>query len=154
MRLIFILFMALTLSTGTIVSQEAGHFSLGAGIEANLNVREGLSLSENLSFDYGITKTIAAGIKFGYSYNFDEIVVLEPEAFVRWYFWELEGIPLFTQVSLGSSIIFEDGEAHPVVLGGLSAGLRIPLNRWYVESSLRGGYPFIWGIGVSAGYRF
>jgi hypothetical protein len=38
---------------------------------------------------------------------------------------------------------------------GLSAGWRFPLGtRWYIEPSIRGGYPYIFGASLSAGMRF
>jgi outer membrane protein OmpA-like peptidoglycan-associated protein len=36
-----------------------------------------------------------------------------------------------------------------------AAGVTIPLSeRWHIEPSIRGGYPHIWGVSVTAGYKF
>ncbi|MDR1929907.1 MAG: hypothetical protein LBQ44_04670 [Treponema sp.] len=154
MKKIVLLSLLLTAFMGLAAAQEVGVFSLGLGVEGCMNTRYGVALEENLSFDYGIVKTVTAGIKFGFSQDFTGITVLAPEAFARWYFTEIDGNPLFVQVDLGASLIMEDSRIHPVFLGGLMAGIRFPLNAWYVEPSVRIGYPFIWGAGAAAGYRF
>jgi hypothetical protein len=40
-------------------------------------------------------------------------------------------------------------------VGGLSAGWRFPLGtRWYIEPAIRGGYPYLFGASLTAGFRF
>jgi hypothetical protein len=134
-------------------AQEAKQIALGFGIEGNMNTRKGAALGTAVSADYGIFPNLAAGIRFGFSHN-GPIMTLEPEVFVRWYFWEVKDISFFAQAGIGASIIFEDTAARPAVLGDFAAGFRMPLKQWYVEPYLRVGYPLIWGAGVSAGYRF
>jgi hypothetical protein len=119
-----------------------------------MNARQKMAFGTQVSVDYGVVPNLAAGVKFGFSHNFSNIMTLEPEVFARWYFLELKNLPLFAQADLGASVIFEDGKPHPAFLGGLSAGIRIPFKAWYIEPCLRTGYPFIWGAGLSAGYRF
>ncbi|MDR0624399.1 MAG: hypothetical protein LBG10_08215 [Treponema sp.] len=135
-------------------AQEAKQIALGVGVEGNMNTRQDAALGSTVSAGYGIFPNLAAGIKFGFSHNMARIMTLEPEVFVRWYIWELKYFSFFAQAGVGTSVIFEDKESHPAVLGNLAAGLRIPLKQWYAEPYLRTGYPFIWGAGMSAGYRF
>jgi hypothetical protein len=136
------------------VAQETKQISLGLGVDGNMNTRKGAALGGAVTADYGIIPNLAAGIKIGFSHNFDSLMVLEPEVFTRWYFPEFKGLFFFVQAGIGTSIFFENAAVYPAILGDLSAGLRIPFKQWYVEPYLRTGYPFIWGAGVSAGYRF
>lgn len=135
-------------------AQEVKQITSGTGIEGNMNTRAGAALGITASADYGIFPALAAGIKFGFSHNLAHIMTLEPEIFARWYAWNVKGLSVFVQAGIGASIIFEDKKAHSAVLGELAAGLRIPFKQWYAEPYLRTGYPFIWGAGISAGYRF
>jgi hypothetical protein len=150
----FLLFILLIILISLVEAQEQKQFALGLGVEGNMNTRKGAALGGIISADYGIIPNLAAGIKFGFSHNFNRILTLEPELFVRWYFWALKDLSVFAQAGLGTSVIFEDGAPHPAVLGDISAGLRIPLGQWYVEPYLRTGYPLIWSAGLGAGYRF
>jgi hypothetical protein len=149
--LLFIMFITLINLVG---AQEAKQIALGLGIEGNMNSREGAALGTMAGADYGIFPNLAAGIKFGFSHNLSHIMTLEPEIVARWYAWNVKNLSFFVQAGMGVSIIFEDTAAHPAVLGGLAVGFRMPLTQWYVEPYLRTGYPFIWGAGINAGYRF
>jgi hypothetical protein len=66
----------------------------------------------------------------------------------------------FVQLEAGSVVLFERGysekpEAFPAFSGGLSIGWRFNLGeKWYIEPAARGGYPHIWGGGITAGIRF
>jgi outer membrane protein OmpA-like peptidoglycan-associated protein len=66
----------------------------------------------------------------------------------------------FVQAEAGGVVFFERGyhrflEAFPAFSGGLSAGWRFTFGKhWYAEPALRFGYPHIWGLNVTAGFRF
>ncbi|MDR1948542.1 MAG: hypothetical protein LBQ38_04050 [Spirochaetaceae bacterium] len=154
MKRIVILLAVFTVLAGLIGAQEENRFSLGIGIEGNMNTPGGFALGGNVGFAYGITDFIAIGIKAGYSNNLERIMVLEPGVFARYYFFTWEEKSLFAQLDLGASLIFEEALIYPTVMGGLSVGLRIPLASWYVEPAVRGGYPYVFGAGLTAGYRF
>jgi hypothetical protein len=119
-----------------------------------MNDRRGMALGISLSADYEVIPNLTAGIKFGFSHNFKKIMALEPELFTRWYFLTLKDMPLFVQADLGTAVFFEREKIRPALLGGITAGIRISLENWYVEPYVRTGYPFIAGTGLSAGYRF
>jgi hypothetical protein len=140
--------------SGFAAAQESHRFSLGLGLEGNINTRKGAAMGETLGFDYGINEMWAAGFKTGFSSNFGRIMVIEPEVYIRFYFIKLNRAAFFVQGDLGASLIFEDFKPHAAILGGLTTGLRISLGSWYVEPYIRGGYPFGAGGGFAAGYRF
>jgi outer membrane protein OmpA-like peptidoglycan-associated protein len=126
----------------------------GLGAEANAETREGFAAGGGLTLGFDINESFAAGVKGFFSSNFDTVSTLETAAFFRWYL-PLPVKGFFIQADLGGSFIFEDGENYPVFLGGLSAGWRYVFkNNLYIEAAVRGGYPFVWGAGLSVGYRF
>ena len=85
-----------------------------------------------------------------------EVNTLELNLLFRWYFLRpISG--LFIQFNGGPALFFQnEAFAIPSRLGAVSAGLslgwRFLLGRyWFIEASLRGGYPFMAGAGLSAG---
>jgi hypothetical protein len=118
-----------------------------------MNTRSAAALGASLSALFGLNPSLTLGLKGTVSHNFGAILVAEPEALFRWYI-PLGTAALFFQADLGASLIFEHGALSPVFLGGLSAGFRFPMGPLFLEPSVRGGYPFIWGAGVSLVYRF
>jgi hypothetical protein len=154
MKRVLMLPVVLILLTGTLSAQETSRFALGFGIEGNVNTREGMALGGTLSFDYGLHKDLILGAKIGFSYDFNRVITLEQALYGRWNFFEFEGNALFAQADLGLSLVCEDPQYVSLFLGGVTLGLRFPLDQWYVEPYVRGGYPFMWGAGVIGGYRF
>jgi len=48
-----------------------------------------------------------------------------------------------------------DGKNSLAPQGGLTAGLRLEIEKsWYLEPTLRGGYPFVLGTGLTLGKSF
>jgi hypothetical protein len=139
---------------GLAYSQDAKEIAIGLGVEGNQNTREGAAFGASLRADYGITGTMAAGVKATFSHDFDEISVVEPEALFRFYFMKLGSLSLFGQAGVGVGIISEEsGDGGTSFLGELTAGVRIPLGSLYVEPSASFGYPFMWRAGVAVGLR-
>ena len=127
---------------------------VGLGPEVNANTRKGMAIGGVFTGGYEISSQFAVGLKTAYSHNLDTISALEPLAFFRYYL-PLVPVGPFLQVEAGSAIYFEHGESHPSFSGGLSAGWRFDfLQDLYVEPALRLGYPHMWGIGVTVGYKF
>jgi DNA replication protein DnaC len=61
----------------------------------------------------------------------------------------------FIQVETGGILAYEFGEAFPTFSAGTSLGWRHAVSRnWYVKPAVRLGYPHIWGLDITAGYRF
>jgi len=132
--------------------------AIGLGPEFNMNSRYNFAGGVVLGFDYNLPVTVApfaAGITVTTSTNFTNAVVIEPAAMFRWYFLGKGHTGFFAQADVGTYIIFEDEEVYSLFLGGLQAGYRMPFgSMFYAEPYGRIGYPFVFGIGASAGIRF
>ena len=148
--------LSLLLFAGNLYAQ-SGLFA-GLGIEANANTREGAALGGGLTLGFDINENFAAGAKVTFSSNIDTVSTLEPAAFFRYYLSQILPLPLgnlFAQAEIGVSLFFEDDASYPSFYGGLAAGWRFNVwNGIYLEPLIRFGYPCIWGIGLSFGYRF
>jgi outer membrane protein OmpA-like peptidoglycan-associated protein len=59
---------------------------------------------------------------------------------------------MFIEGSAGAALLIYDGEFYPLFSGGLKAGIRFALKDWYIEPAIRGGYPHIIGVALTAGY--
>jgi hypothetical protein len=151
-----ILLCAITIFTlGMNVHAQDSKVAVGLGPEWNMNSREKFAGGAVLGLGFNFLQSFSAGLNFTASHNFNGITVLEPAAFFRWYFLRKESFNLFVQADAGAYLILEEGELTPLFDGGLRVGIRIPLGkRFYVEPYGRGGYPFVFGVGVMAGVRF
>jgi hypothetical protein len=151
-----VLFMLLVplclLASGAAIAQEKP-WALGIGLEGNMNTFRSVSGASWLSATIDLGGYFAAGIKTGYSHNFADSGTLEMAALGRWYFLAVKESRLFAQAELGADLIFYDQKTIPSLLGGLALGWNIPLGPVYLEPALRGGYPYIWGAGLSFGWR-
>jgi outer membrane protein OmpA-like peptidoglycan-associated protein len=124
--------------------------------------------------DFRFLPFLAGGVKFAYGSNFDIITHLEAQAFVRYYFLRLpnllNGVMLFAQVEGGMAVFWENqttyeadlktikhrpNEAIPAPDFSASLGARFALPKnFFVEPYVRGGWPLLWGAGLSVGYSF
>ena len=103
----------------------------------------------------------AIGIKLLYFTDPKDFVFMELLVFLRFYFFGKQASTgPFIQL-IGGPVIYADSNPNPssYSYGNFSAGLgvgwRIPLGtRFYLEPAIRAGYPYIFGGGVSAGFRF
>jgi outer membrane protein OmpA-like peptidoglycan-associated protein len=136
----------------------------GIGPEINIYSRAGLAFGGALILGIDFNDDFSAGLKTAFFDNFDTIGAFETLLFFRYYLPWLH-LPKstdgpFAQIEAGSVILFERGyyknlEAFPSFSGGLSAGWRFNFGgHWYLEPSMRTGYPHIWGLNVTAGIRF
>ena len=155
--LIFII-LFLVCSTFLFADEAANKTSKAAvsiGPEWNMNSRENFAAGGVLAFDLNLGSSFAVGINATISTNFDEIIVIEPAANFRWYFLGSDHAGWFVQADAGAYLVMEDDDLTPLFLGGLRAGLRLPLgNTLFIEPFGRVGYPFAFGVGVLAGVRF
>jgi hypothetical protein len=127
---------------------------LGLGAERGMDTIGGYSLGPRLFFLADINPSLAAGARIGYHHNFSDIHTLEAAALCRWYFLHFGNARLFAQAETGLDFLLHDRRLIPAFLGALAAGWRYNYDRWFFESSLRAGYPFIWGaVLISFGYR-
>jgi len=145
----------LLLAGGAFAAGQEQKMALGFGLEWNMNSRENFAGGAALGFGYNLPHALAAGLTVSGSSNFGGIGVVETSALLRRYFPGREHAGFFAQADLGLSLILEDGEATPLFLGGLRAGYRLPVGSlWYVEPFDRLGYPYLFGVGVTAGIKF
>ena len=135
--------------------------SIGFYIEANKNSVSSVAPCAGLCFDYNFTRKLTVGIKALVSYDVfykgKSIYTFEPIAFFRFYLASVSGEPstgLFVQADGGASLIFLDNTAKSCFNAGASLGFRKEFNSFYLEPSLRFGYPYILGAGLSLGLRF
>lgn len=135
--------------------------SLGFIVEANKNSVSGISPAGGISFDYSLTRKFSLGVKAIVSYDSFEkdntIYAIEPLGFLRWYVVSPTGEPsagVFVECQGGAELLLVNSDFKTAVSAGLALGFRIPLGNFYVEPILRGGYPYMFGAGLGAGFRF
>jgi len=153
---IFLLYMAiLAYAEDSYQAATITKAAISIGPEWNMNSRDNFAAGAVLAFDFNLGSSFALGINATASSNFDGIFVIEPAAMFRWYFLSREHIGWFAQADAGMSLILEDGDTTSLLLGGLRAGLRLPLgDKFFVEPFGRLGYPFVFGVGGLVGVRF
>ena len=142
-------------------------WGVNAGVEMNMNSGNhyelhniaALGFGIHTGGEYNINDMFAAGLNLNFS--FSDFFAFEAAGFFRWYF--LRGLPkaagflknIFAQADLGVWIGNDIYSEAVKFLGGVSAGVRFKLpGNFYIEPYARFGYPFLFGVGVTAGYRF
>ena len=126
-------------------------------MELNANSRESVGGGGILSVGLELNDQFDAGLKAGFSLGVGSLTALEMQGFFRYTFpfQPFDNANIFIQAELGSVLFFYEGETYPAFLGGVAAGLRFfPGEKWYLEPALRLGYPFMWGVGLTAGINF
>ena len=139
-------------------SREAQDLWICPGAEIAMYSISNAAYGGALSIAYG--NRVSLGFKAAWFIDGDrEVNTLELNLLFRWYFLRpISG--LFIQFNGGPAFFFQNEDLTiPSRLGAVSAGLslgwRFLLGRyWFIEPSLRGGYPFIAGAGLSAGLHF
>ena len=152
--LIHSFFILLTLVLcGRVFAQEDGYrMGLGPGVEWNMNADRNFAAGAALGADYNFLNSFATGLSVGVSGNFTVFTAIETAAMFRWYFLGGSHRGLFTQADAGLFLYMEDIQIKPMPLGGLRVGYRMPLSaKFYIEPYARGGYPFAFSVGMSAG---
>jgi len=159
-RKILFIIAILGFSLRAFAQEERGEkkFAVGLGLEWNMNARENFAGGAVLGFDYNLpiaAVPFAVGLTVSYSNNFVNFSVIETSAMFRWYFIGNRHTGFFAQADVGAFLTFEDEQFIPLFMGGLRAGYRFLLGSiFYVEPFGRVGYPFMFGIGATAGLIF
>ena len=123
----------------------------GLGTEINANSVNEPAISGGLVLGFDLYPHWALGFKASYSHNMNDTSVLEPQALFRYYLAPLCRGP-FAQAEAGCSIIFAPDSTYPVFTGAWAMGWRFNLaSIGYLEPALRIGYPFLWGLNLTAG---
>jgi hypothetical protein len=174
--LLILLFFALL--TGLYAQTEfpAGdYWSFDAGAGMSDILVKGASFQLIIDPKLWLSPPLMVGSKVGVNYSTDEqerdIVTFEGQVYLRWNFLRLGKNPdkkvnIFFQGGLGLIAAYRgsDSEKNPFgdvtmtrgsLLADAALGVTIPLTpRWHIEPAIRGGYPHIWGGGVTVGYKF
>lgn len=135
--------------------------ALGVGAEANMNSLEFIAPAVSASFDYNVFRKVSLGVKIFASFDVKEknnnLVILEPLASLRVYLVSPSGEPgtgVFMEGLGGVSVLLVDSNTNIVANGGGGFGYRAAFGNFYIEPEIRVGYPYIFGVGLSAGFRF
>lgn len=133
-------------------------FFIGPLAEALGYSREGSAFGGGLAVGAG--SGVSIGARLLYLIDTESVNTLELTVFMRFYLLGPEAASgPFVQVTAGTAIFARESIVSVpaqtgVISAGLAAGWRFFLgNRWYVEPAVRAGYPYIFGAGVSAGFR-
>lgn len=142
---------------GQSVCAQESKVALGAGMEMNMNAHNYFAGGAVLGLDVNLPRSFAAGLSATASFKDTGLTAIEAAAMLRRYFGS-KGF-FFAQADAGALFYLEAAyraeKIRTLFSGGLRAGVRLPIGSlWYIEPYARGGYPFIFSVGVIAGIRF
>ncbi|MCL2557237.1 MAG: OmpA family protein [Treponema sp.] len=138
------------------------YWALSAGVASSDILVEGMSFGLVLDPRVTLSPSFMLGSKNIINFSSDNIIALESQAYFRWNFLRL-GRPerqtnIFAQGGIGLLAAYRGADVTMTrgsVLADFTAGLTIPISdRWFIEPSIRAGYPFIAGASLTAGIRF
>ena len=129
-------------------------------VEINMYSISSLAIGGGVAFAYG--DELAIGLKTAwFTGDSGEITTLEINILLRWnILGSNSSSGPFIQVGAGPVLFTQyENMSIPADLGSISAGAsfgwRLPYGpNWFIEPTLRIGFPFILGAGISGGYRF
>lgn len=167
--LVFLLFF-LIISGINAQSEESNwdfsYWMLNGGIGMSDILVDGLSFGFIIEPKIPLTSSLMLGSKNAINFSTDGIIALETQVFLRWNFLTFNlfdrDINAFIQGGLGflGAIKgpynrFDPRDTRSSLLADFTAGITIPLtSSLNIEPSVRFGYPFIFGLSVTAGYKF
>jgi hypothetical protein len=131
-------------------------YTLGAGIEGNLNTREGFALGYGIALDRHVgSEYILAGLRGAMGNDFNGVTETEASLYLRLYLFKPDAGGVFTQLGWGFTSFREDETHRQDMLLDFTLGYRLYfLNGFYVEPYFRTGFPLRAGMGVMAGHWF
>ena len=113
------------------------------------------------SFSFGYGTGTAIGFKAAWFFNEERINTLEFTLLLRFYLFGKNAYSgPFLQIAGGPALFNRTGNfsvpsnAGMICAGGAFGWRFVFSDRWFVEPQVRGGYPYLFGAGVSAGIRF
>ena len=164
MRIIPFLVLFIFLSSLPVYAQDEDpvreDFWISAMAETNRYSVTNIAFGGGASIGYG--DGAALGLNVIYCIDLDKLRTLELNFLVRLYLPRLSGHSgFFVQFLCGPALFTPDDDAIevPSDLGkfsvGLSLGWRFLLGKYFfLEPAIRGGYPYIAGLGLSAGIHY
>ena len=137
-----------------------GFLWISTGMETAMYKKHGLSFGPSLAFAYN--RGVSIGLQSAYFFDFiDGVDVLELGFLLR---FNLQGMSAysgpFIQVSGGQALFFRREDVSlpafwGTFFGGINFGWRFHFSEtFFLEPVIRGGYPFLYGGGLSIGIRF
>lgn len=142
------------------------NWSLGLLAEANMNSPEACAMGTGLYTLFMLPLKLkigylSLGAKALYSYDFKKHHIFDAALLFRWNFYDFSKIKerdsgFFIQLEGGAVFGLKESEPSKLfmyALGEAAFGYRFTINNFFIEPYLRGGYPVIWAIGISGGFR-
>lgn len=142
------------------------NWSLGLLAEANMNSPEACAMGTGLYTLFMLPLKLKIGhLSFGakalYSNDFKKHHIFDAALLFRWNFYDFSKIKerdsgFFIQLEGGAVFGLKEREPSKLfmyALGEAAFGYRFTINNFFIEPYLRGGYPVIWAIGISGGFR-
>ena len=142
------------------------NWSLGLLAEANMNSPDGYAMGAGLYTLFMLPLKLkighlSLGAKALYSNDFKKHHIFDAALLFRWNFYDFSKIKkrdsgFFIQLEGGAVFGLKENEPSKLfmyVLGEAAFGYRFTINNFFIEPYLRGGYPVIWAIGISGGFR-
>ena len=143
------------------------NWSLGLLAEANMNSPEACAMGTGLYTLFMLPLKLKIGyLSLGartlYSNDFKKHHIFDAALLFRWNFYDFSKIKerdsgFFIQLEGGAVFGLkekrETSKLFMYALGEAAFGYRFTINNFFIEPYLRGGYPVIWAIGISGGYR-
>jgi hypothetical protein len=147
---------------GGLYAQNTG-FSAAAGGGINGYTTSGITGGPGLNVLYGLSDRFHAGLSTGLSFA-ERVTTWELNAAIRMFFFEDadSGVSPFAEAGAGISLLslhltdatHKVNRAALLPLFQASLGVRIPLfGSFYIEPSVRGGYPFLLGLSIMIGTK-
>ena len=142
------------------------NWSLGLLAEANMNSPEACAMGTGLYALFMLPLKLkighlSLGAKALYSNDFKKHHIFDAALLFRWNFYDFSKIKerdsgFFIQLEGGAVFGLKEREPSKLfmyALGEAAFGYRFTINNFFIEPYLRGGYPVIWAIGISGGFR-
>ena len=143
------------------------NWSLGLLAEANMNSPEACAMGTGFYTLFMLPLKLkighlSLGAKALYSNDFKKHHIFDAALLFRWNFYDFSKIKerdsgFFIQLEGGAVFGLkekrETSKLFMYALGEAAFGYRFTINNFFIEPYLRGGYPVIWAIGISGGYR-
>ncbi|UTY25187.1 hypothetical protein E4N78_09525 [Treponema denticola] len=142
------------------------NWSLGLLAEANMNSPDGYAMGTGLYTLFMLPLNLkighlSLGAKALYSNDFKKHHIFDAALLFRWNFYDFLKIKkrdsgFFIQLEGGAVFGLKESEPSKLfmyALGEAAFGYRFTINNFFIEPYLRGGYPVIWAIGISGGFR-
>lgn len=135
--------------------------SFGISTEGNMYSLKGLVPSCGIVLDFASSKKVCLGGKVNFTYDVlsksNSIFTFEILGFLRFFLSPPKDDPstgLFLEGQGGCAVLNINNELKNTHIIGGGIGYRLGFSKFYIEPFIRGGYPFLFGIGFSAGIRF